>query len=136
MPAYSTHRTAGIGPRSGTRILAITDDAYFGLFYEPETFTQSLFARFCGLDEHVLAATLYVLVNPVRARLCHHPSEWTWGSYRDAVELRPTLVPTAPLLERLAPDPRVARARLAELVDEQVARIAEEGRRETVRAGR
>lgn len=42
--------------RSGTRILAITDDAYFGLFYEPETFTQSLFARFCGLDERVLAA--------------------------------------------------------------------------------
>lgn len=42
--------------RSGTRILAITDDAYFGLFYEPDTFPQSLFARFCGLDERVLAA--------------------------------------------------------------------------------
>jgi len=42
--------------RGGARILAITDDAYFGLFYEPETFTQSLFARFCGLHETVLAA--------------------------------------------------------------------------------
>jgi aspartate/methionine/tyrosine aminotransferase len=42
--------------RSGTRILAITDDAYFGLFYEAETYTQSLFARFCDLDERVLAA--------------------------------------------------------------------------------
>jgi len=42
--------------RGGARILAITDDAYFGLFYEPETFTQSLFARFCGLHENVLAA--------------------------------------------------------------------------------
>ena len=42
--------------RSGTRILVISDDAYFGLFYEPETFTQSLFARFCDLDERVLAA--------------------------------------------------------------------------------
>ncbi len=42
--------------RSGTRILVVCDDAYFGLFYEPETFTQSLFARFCDLDERVLAA--------------------------------------------------------------------------------
>jgi len=42
--------------RSGTRILVVCDDAYFGLFYEPETFPQSLFARFCDLDEHVLAA--------------------------------------------------------------------------------
>lgn len=42
--------------RGGARILAITDDAYFGLFYEPETFTQSLFARFCALHENVLAA--------------------------------------------------------------------------------
>jgi aspartate/methionine/tyrosine aminotransferase len=41
---------------SGTRILAITDDAYFGLFYESDTFTQSLFTRFCRLDERVLAA--------------------------------------------------------------------------------
>jgi len=42
--------------RGGARVLAITDDAYFGLFYEPETFTQSLFARFCALHENVLAA--------------------------------------------------------------------------------
>lgn len=42
--------------RGGARILAITDDAYFGLFYEPETFTESLFARFCTLHENVLAA--------------------------------------------------------------------------------
>ena len=35
--------------RAGTRILVICDDAYFGLFYEPETFAQSLFARFCDL---------------------------------------------------------------------------------------
>jgi len=41
---------------SGTRFLVITDDAYFGLFYEPEIYTQSLFARLCGLHENVLAA--------------------------------------------------------------------------------
>ena len=103
---------------------------------EGHLFMTPFFSRLLLTDEHVLAATLYVLVNPVRARLCRHPSEWVWGSYRDAVELRPTNVPTAPLLGLLAPDPRVARARLAELVDEQVARIAQEQRREECRAGR
>jgi aspartate/methionine/tyrosine aminotransferase len=42
--------------RSGMRLLVISDDAYFGLFYEPQTFPQSLFARFCDLDERLLAA--------------------------------------------------------------------------------
>jgi aspartate/methionine/tyrosine aminotransferase len=40
----------------GTRCFVITDDAYFGLFYEPEIYTQSLFARLCGLHENILAA--------------------------------------------------------------------------------
>ena len=98
-------------------------------------FMTPFFSRVLQTDEHVLAATLYVLVNPVRARLCRHPSEWMWGSYGDTVELRPTLVPTTPLLGLLAPNPQVARARLGELVDEQVARIANEGR-EVGKAGR
>ncbi len=41
---------------SGTRCLVITDDAYFGLFYEDGIYGQSLFARLCGLHENVLAA--------------------------------------------------------------------------------
>ena len=41
---------------SGARILVITDDAYFGLFYEPDIYAQSLFARLCGLHVNVLAA--------------------------------------------------------------------------------
>jgi aspartate/methionine/tyrosine aminotransferase len=44
--------------RSGTRLLVITDDAYFGLFYEPETYTQSLFAPLAGLHENILAAKI------------------------------------------------------------------------------
>ena len=34
----------------------ITDDAYFGLYYESKIYEQSLFARLCGLHENVLAA--------------------------------------------------------------------------------
>jgi aspartate/methionine/tyrosine aminotransferase len=41
---------------SGVRCLVITDDAYFGLFYEPGIYSQSLFARLCSLHENVLAA--------------------------------------------------------------------------------
>jgi aspartate/methionine/tyrosine aminotransferase len=40
----------------GARVLVITDDAYFGLFYEEQLYTQSLFARLCSLHENVLAA--------------------------------------------------------------------------------
>jgi aspartate/methionine/tyrosine aminotransferase len=39
-----------------TSILCITDDAYFGLFYDEETATESLFARIANLHENILAA--------------------------------------------------------------------------------
>jgi aspartate/methionine/tyrosine aminotransferase len=40
----------------GNRCLVITDDAYFGLYYEQKIYEQSLFARLCGLHENILAA--------------------------------------------------------------------------------
>lgn len=39
----------------GLKIVVIIDDAYFGLFYEPNLFRQSLFAHLAGLHENVLA---------------------------------------------------------------------------------
>jgi aspartate/methionine/tyrosine aminotransferase len=44
--------------KSGNHVLAVTDDSYFGLFYEPETLKESLFARFCGQDPRLLAVKL------------------------------------------------------------------------------
>ncbi len=41
--------------RTGQRILAIFDDAYFGLFYEEALYRQSLFAEAAGLHENLLA---------------------------------------------------------------------------------
>ncbi len=35
------------------KILVITDDAYFGLFYEDETEKESLFSYLCDLDENI-----------------------------------------------------------------------------------
>ena len=43
---------------SGVDILAVTDDAYFGLFYEADVETESLFARFAALSPKVLAVKI------------------------------------------------------------------------------
>ena len=39
----------------GKKILVITDDAYFGLFYEEETLKESLFGRFADLHKNILS---------------------------------------------------------------------------------
>ncbi len=39
----------------GYKLLVISDDAYFGLFYEKETAKQSLFAKLCDLSPNILA---------------------------------------------------------------------------------
>jgi aspartate/methionine/tyrosine aminotransferase len=44
--------------KSGNHVLAVTDDSYFGLFYEPETLKESIFASLCGRDPRLLAVKL------------------------------------------------------------------------------
>ncbi|MBW2010538.1 MAG: aminotransferase class I/II-fold pyridoxal phosphate-dependent enzyme [Deltaproteobacteria bacterium] len=44
--------------RGGTNVVAVADDAYFGLFYEEETLKESLFARLCNQHERLLAVKL------------------------------------------------------------------------------
>jgi aspartate/methionine/tyrosine aminotransferase len=41
--------------KSGKPVLALVDDAYFGLFYEPGTNTESLFASLASAHENILA---------------------------------------------------------------------------------
>jgi aspartate/methionine/tyrosine aminotransferase len=43
--------------QSGCNIVAVTDDAYFGLFYE-DSIKESLFSGFCDLHDNVLAVKL------------------------------------------------------------------------------
>ena len=40
---------------NGRKISVVTDDAYFGLFFDDEPFHQSLFAKLCDADENILA---------------------------------------------------------------------------------
>ena len=44
--------------RQGTHVVAVADDAYFGLFYEEETLKQSVFALLCEQDPRLLAIKL------------------------------------------------------------------------------
>jgi len=39
----------------GRNLIVVSDDAYFGLFYEPQVFQESLFARLAGIHERILA---------------------------------------------------------------------------------
>jgi aspartate/methionine/tyrosine aminotransferase len=43
---------------SGISVLAVCDDAYFGLFYEPQTLKESMFARLSGVHPGILAVKL------------------------------------------------------------------------------
>lgn len=44
--------------QGGTRVIAVMDDAYFGLFYEAQTLKESIFAHLCGRDPNILAVKL------------------------------------------------------------------------------
>lgn len=43
---------------SGTNVIVVADDAYFGLFFEPEAMRESIFARLCGIHPRLLAIKL------------------------------------------------------------------------------
>lgn len=43
---------------AGNHVIAVLDDAYFGLFYEQDTFKESLFALLCGRHPNLLAVKL------------------------------------------------------------------------------
>jgi len=51
------HILAGLA-RAGTNVLAITDDAYFGLFYDDHALKESIFTRLIGCDPRLLALKL------------------------------------------------------------------------------
>lgn len=46
-------------------------------------------ARVVQADEHLLLAVRYIVRNPVRAGLCHDPSQWRWSSHRAALGKEP-----------------------------------------------
>jgi REP-associated tyrosine transposase len=85
-------------------------------------FGRRFSSKLIETDSHMLEAVRYVVRNPVRAGLCHHPEEWPWSSYRACAGLklgRPFLAVTE-LLTHFGTQPRHAR--------EEYRRFVEDGR--------
>ena len=66
-------------------------------------------------DAYLLAATRYVELNPVRARLCRTPEKYPWSSVHAHLrEENDILVKAAPLLERVSNWPAFLASGLSE----------------------
>ena len=50
--------------------------------YEGHVFERRFRSNAVERDEHAVELVRYFALNPVRAGLCRHPSEWRWSSYR------------------------------------------------------
>ena len=70
------------------------NSVYARRFNERHGHTGHLFeARFASpsveSDAHLLEALRYVVLNPVRAGICHDPADWPWSSFRATAGLEP-----------------------------------------------
>jgi REP element-mobilizing transposase RayT len=73
-------------------------------------------------DEYLLTACRYVVLNPVRARLCGHPGEWPWSSYRAhaGVEPAPSFLAESTVLPFFGDTSERAMAGYREFVDDGI----------------
>jgi putative transposase len=57
---------------------------WFNIRYacEGHVFDRRFSSRLVESDWYLAELSRYVVLNPVRAGLCPHPSEWRWSSYR------------------------------------------------------
>jgi hypothetical protein len=71
-------------------------------------------------DDHLLAALVYVYLNPVRAGIVDLPHAWPWSSFAATVgrSRAPEFLHVDSVLELFGPEPTVARARLLDVVRE------------------
>lgn len=63
--------------------------AYFNARHalEGHLFQQRFGSRVIESEEYFSDALRYIALNPVRAGLCGHPSEWPWSSFRGRTEM-------------------------------------------------
>ena len=70
-------------------------------------------------ESHLLAACGYVVLNPVRARLCDRPEDWPWSSYRASAgfDFAPPFLAERELLSYFGSRPDAARRAYREFVE-------------------
>ncbi len=52
---------------------------------EGHLFTSPYHATTIETESHFVQACVYVVTNPVTARICAHPRMWPWSSYRETL---------------------------------------------------
>jgi REP-associated tyrosine transposase len=74
-------------------------------------------------DDHLVAALIYVSLNPVRAGVVRAPEEWPWSSYSATIgsEQAPRFLDVASVLELIGVEPAASRRRLVAAVHETLA---------------
>ena len=50
-------------------------------------FQQRFVSRLIDSEDYYAEALRYIALNPVRAGLCEHPSDWQWSSFHGATKL-------------------------------------------------
>ena len=72
---------------------------------------------------HLLELSRYIVLNPVRARLCRQPAEWRWSSYRAYMALvpNPEFLSVDWLLAQFGRDPETARTAFRRFVGDALA---------------
>jgi REP element-mobilizing transposase RayT len=76
-------------------------------------------------ERHLFEAVRYIALNAPRAKMVEAPENWPWCSYGSAIGAYPAdpIVNEKELLSLFAKDPRVARRRLREFVEEKDPRV-------------
>jgi putative transposase len=100
------------------------NSAYAHWFNKRHAYTGHLFKRRYNPapvtgQEHLLEVVRYVVLNPVRARMCRHPAEWPWSSYGATAGLTkaPSFLDTTWTTQLFGGDVETGRRRFVEFVE-------------------
>jgi len=87
-------------------------------------FQGRFYSELVETEVHLIQLARYVMLNPVRARLCDHPAAWSWSSYRAVVGSapRPSFLAPGRVLELFGRDTATARHNLESFVLEGLSR--------------
>ena len=103
------------------------NSSYAHWFNRRHDHSGHLFKRRYGCEpverhEYLLELARYIVLNPVRARMCRHPGDWPWSSYRATVGLidRPTFLDDDWLVRVFNEDVSEGRRRFARFVDDGI----------------
>jgi REP element-mobilizing transposase RayT len=88
--------------------------------FDGHLFQSRFYSVLLESNWHLLELSRYIVLNPVRARLCRDPAEWRWSSYRAYMALarRPEFLTVDWLLEQFGSDSQRARTVFRRFVGE------------------